>query len=69
MPEVLAHAGGHLFDTIVQLAVFLGPVPAIFYFLVRAMRDSNEDEREPSPRDPGLEHVEHDDGRDRLMAP
>jgi len=44
MPAVLAHAGGNLFDTVVQLVVFLGPVPVIFYFLVRAMLDSDDEE-------------------------
>ena len=60
MVEVLAHAGGHLFDSLVQLAVFLGPVPVIFYFLVRAVlqADDGDDQHalresrdDPEPRE------------------
>jgi hypothetical protein len=49
MPEVLAHAGGHLLDSIIQLVVFLGPVPVIFYFLLRAMLAPDDEESRPSP--------------------
>jgi hypothetical protein len=64
MPEVLAHAGGNLLESIVLLVVFLGPVPFIFYFLVRAVLGPDEEDEDRSPaasarrrRPPGVEHV------------
>ena len=43
MPPI-AHAGTELFETIVQLIVFLGPVPVLFYFLMRvALRNDDDD--------------------------
>jgi len=67
VPELIAHAGGHLLESIVQLVVFLGPVPVIFYFLVRALLQP--DEQDEVARTRGDRHPPSEEGRDRPATP
>jgi len=42
--QILADHGGNLVTSIIQLAVFLAPVPILFFFLVRAMLRADDDD-------------------------